>query len=174
MQPDFQTAVLLVIDVQQALNHPRWGKRNNPNAEANIAKLLAEWRRKKRRVIHIHHLNPKQESLFDGNGFEVKPEAAPLSEEPVLTKNVNSAFIGTDLRQRLDAMNATRLVLVVMTTDHCVSTTARMAGNFGYETYVVSDATATFERTGVRGQHYSAEEMHETAMVSIVTTVELS
>jgi nicotinamidase-related amidase len=96
MQPDFQTAVLLVIDVQQALNHPRWGKRNNPNAEANIAKLLAEWRRKKRRVIHIHHLNPKQESLFDGNGFEVKPEAAPLSEEPVLTKNVNSAFIGTD------------------------------------------------------------------------------
>ena len=142
--------------------------------------MLAEWRRKKRPVIHVHHLNPKPESLFNGNGFEVKAEGAPLSEELVLTKSVNSAFIGTDLQARLDAMNAKRLVLVGMTTDHCVSTTARMAGNLGFETYLVSDATATFERAGLCGRHYSAEEMHETALASlngefarVVTTAEV-
>ena len=55
-----------------------------------------------------------------------------------------------------------------------------MAGNYGFDTYVVSDATATFERTGIRGQHYTAEEIHETALASlngefatVVTTADL-
>jgi hypothetical protein len=42
-----------------------------------------------------------------------------------------------------------------------------MAGNFGFETFVVSDATATFERKGIRGQQYTAEEMHDTALASL-------
>jgi nicotinamidase-related amidase len=174
-------AVLIVIDVQQAFDHPRWGKRNNPQAESNVAKLLAEWRKSGRPIIHVHHVNPKPESLFNGPGVEVKPEAKPLHDEPVITKNVNSAFIGTDLHERLQSMGAKKIVLVGLTTDHCVATTARMAGNYGFATYVVSDATATFERTGVRGQKYTAEEMHDTALASlngefasIVTTIDLT
>ena len=173
-------AVLIVIDVQQAFNHPRWGRRNNPEAESNVAKLLAEWRKTGRQIIHIQHVNPKPESLFNGPGVEVKPEAKPLHGEPVITKDVNSAFIGTDLQERLQSMGAKKLVLVGLTTDHCVATTARMAGNYGFDTYVVSDATATFERNGVRGQKYTAEEMHDTALASlngefatIVTTEDL-
>lgn len=110
----------------------------------------------------------------------MKPEAEPHPGEPTLTKNVNSAFIGTDLQERLQSMGARTLVLVGLTTDHCVATTAPMAGNFGFDTYVVSDATATFERAGTRGQHYTAEEMHDTALASlngefasIVTTADL-
>jgi nicotinamidase-related amidase len=111
----------------------------------------------------------------------VKPEAEPVDDEPVITKNVNSAFIGTDLQQQLQSMGAKKLVLVGLTTDHCVATTARMAGNYGFDTYVVSDATATFERTGIRGQKYTAAEMHDTALASlngefagIVTTGDLT
>ena len=173
-------AVLIVIDVQQAFNHPRWGRRNNPEAESNVAKLLAEWRKTGRQIIHIQHVNPKPKSLFNGPGVEVKPEAEPLHSELVIAKNVNSAFIGTHLQQRLQSMGARKLVLVGLTTDHCVATTARMAGNYGFDTYVVSDATATFERNGVRGQKYTAEEMHDTALASlngefatIVTTEDL-
>jgi nicotinamidase-related amidase len=181
MRFDFNSAVLLVIDVQRAFDHPRWGQRNNADAEHNIAKLIEKWRQTKRPIIHIHHVNPKPESLFNGEGIEVKPEAKPLPGEPILTKNVNSAFIGTDLQERLQSMGAKQLVLAGLTTDHCVATTARMAGNFGFDTFVVSDATATFERKGIRGQHYTAEEMHDTALTSlntefatIVTTAELT
>lgn len=181
MNSDFGSAVLIVIDVQQAFNHPRWGRRNNPEAESNVAKLLAEWRKTGLPIIHVHHVNPKPESLFNGPGVEVKPEAIPLQGEPVITKNVNSAFIGTDLQEQLQSMGAKKLVLVGLTTDHCVATTARMAGNYGFDTYVVSDATATFERTGIRGQKYTAAEMHDTALASlngefagIVTTGDLT
>jgi nicotinamidase-related amidase len=167
MKSNFDDAVLMVIDVQQAFNHRRWGQRNNPEAESNMAKLLALWRKAKRPIIHVQHLNPKPESLFNGQGFEIKPEVAPLAGEPVVVKNVNSAFIGTDLQERLGSMGAKKLVLVGMTTDHCVATTARMAGNLGFDTWVVSDATATHERIGTRGQHYTAEEMHDTALASL-------
>jgi nicotinamidase-related amidase len=167
LNSDFSRAVLIVIDVQEAFNHPRWGKRNNPEAEGNVAKLLDKWRGARRPVIHIQHSNPKPESLFNGTGLEIKLEAKPQPGEPVLTKSVNSAFIGTDLQERLQSMKAQKVVLVGLTTDHCVATTARMAGNFGFDTYVVSDATATFERTGTRGQHYTAEEMHDTALTSL-------
>lgn len=160
---------LIVIDVQQAFNDPSWGQRNNPAAEANIAALLAGWRKDRRPIIHVQHRSPRPESLFhpDRPGFRVKPEAQPLADEPVIYKDVNSSFIGTDLEQRLRAQGATTLVIAGITTDHCVSTTTRMAGNLGFTTYIVSDATATFERRGPDGTHYTAQQMHDTALASL-------
>ena len=164
-----EDTLLVVIDMQQAFDNPKWGQRNNLSAEANIAQLLASWREAKRQVMHVHHRNPKPNSLFnpDSSGIVAKPEALPLEGEPVLFKNVNSAFIGTDLEQRLRAIGATTLVVVGMTTDHCVSTTTRMAGNFGFDTFIVSDATATFDRSGPDGKYYPAQLMHDTALASL-------
>lgn len=169
MQPLPQDAVLIVIDVQQAFDNPRWGQRNNPDAERQIARLLARWRADGRPVIHVHHRNPADGSLFNpgGIGVRVKLEAEPQADESVLFKRVNSAFIGTALEARLAEIGATTLVLVGLTTDHCVSTTTRMAGNLDLAAIVVSDATATFERSGPDGRHYSAEVMHDTALASL-------
>jgi nicotinamidase-related amidase len=100
-----------------------------------------------------------------GNDFH--DAVMPIEGEAVIKKNVNSAFIGTDLQQRLDSLNIKSVVIVGLTTDHCISTTVRMAGNFGYETFVVSDATATFNKVGVEGQQFSAETIHETALASL-------
>lgn len=163
------SAALIVIDVQKAFDLGGWGGRNNPQAEARIAELLKAWRAAGWPVIHVHHVNPAHGSRFDpgGPGAQPKEEALPLPGELVVQKSVNSAFIGTDLEARLRAMGSPALVIVGLTTDHCVSTTARMAGNLGFETYLVSDATATFERTGPNGQHHSAEEMHDTALTSL-------
>ena len=80
---------------------------------------------------------------------------------------MNSAFIGTNLKEQLDNKEITKLVIVGLTTDHCVSTTTRMAGNFGFNTFIVSDATATFNRKGLDGQNFSAELIHETALASL-------
>ena len=46
---------LLLIDVQQAFDDPRWGARNNPEAEARIAELLAAFRAADRPVLHVKH-----------------------------------------------------------------------------------------------------------------------
>ena len=76
-------------------------------------------------------------------------------------------FIGTDLKAKLDAQEITTVVIVGLTTNHCVSTSTRMAGNYGFETYVISDAVATFDRIGIKGETYSAEIIHLTTLASL-------
>src|SRR5579859_4041703 len=161
--------VLIVIDVQTGLDDPVWGRRNNPAAEANIARLLAAWRGAGRPVYHVQHLSRLPDSPLrpDRAGCALKPEAQPRPGEPLIQKQVNSAFIGTDLEAQLRAQGATTLVLAGLTTDHCVSTTTRMAGNLGFTTYVVSDATATFDRRGPDGVLYRAEEIHAIELASL-------
>ena len=120
-------------------------------------------------MIHVRHASAAPGGLFAPGtpAFEFKPEAEPLDGEPVITKDVNSAFIGTDLEQRLRRQGVETVALVGLTTDHCVSTTARMAGNLGFETWVLGDAMATHERRAPDGELISAELMHRTALASL-------
>jgi len=162
-------AALVLIDVQQGLDDPRLGARNNPHAEQRIADLLAAWRATGRPVIHVQHssLEPHSTLREDAPGHAFKVEALPMAGEPVFRKHVNSAFIGTDLEAHLRAHDIETLVVVGITTDHCVSSTARMAGNLGFAVTVVEDATATFERRGPDGTHYSADLMHRVTLASL-------
>lgn len=160
---------LIVIDVQMGFDAPSWGVRNNPDAESNIALLLASWRRSNLPVVHIQHcsLEPNSPLRADHQGNAFKDEASPLDGEMVFTKTVNSAFIGTDLEDYLRTNGMTSIVVVGLTTDHCVSTSTRMAGNLGFEVTVVSDATATFNRCGHDGVEYSADEIHKVHLASL-------
>jgi nicotinamidase-related amidase len=162
---------LILIDIQKAFDNIEYwgGQRNNPRAENNAAELLELWRNNNLPIFHIRHCSTIPTSLLNevNPGNEFKDIVRPLNGEPVIKKCVNSAFIGTDLQERLDTEKISKLVIVGLTTDHCVSTTARMAGNFGYDTFVVSDATATFNKKGIDGQNYPAELIHETALASL-------
>jgi len=100
-------------------------------------------------------------------GYQFKPEAAPIEGEPVFKKTVNSAFIGTKLESYLRDNGIEQIVIVGLTTDHCVSTTTRMAGNFGFKVLLVSDATATFDRKGPDGKEYMAENIHAIHIASL-------
>ncbi|WP_415644038.1 cysteine hydrolase family protein [Sphingomonas antarctica] len=160
------TAALLVIDVQRGFDDAAWGPRNNPGAEEKIAHLLEFWRAGAWPIIHIHHDSPHPAGRFrsDASGHAPKPEAIPRPGEAVYKKQVNSAFIGTTLEADLRAAGVTTLAIVGLTTNHCVSTTARMAGNLGFETFVVSDATATFDRANLDGSIRPAEQVHQAAL----------
>jgi nicotinamidase-related amidase len=175
---------LIIIDWQKGFDdYAYWGgNRNNPDAEQNTRVLLDHWRKLKRPVFHIKHnsLNPKSRLAPGQFGNDIKEIVKPLDGEPVIGKNVNSAFIGTDLKKRLDDQGITHVVIAGIQTDHCVSTTARMAGNFGYTTFVVSDATATFDRISPSGEKILSQTIHDVNLTSlsdefatIVTTQEL-
>ncbi len=164
-----KNAVLIVIDVQNAFDDPRMGRRNNPDAEKNIARLLQAWRGSGRPIIHVRHDSVEPQSILRPGqpGNAIKKEAQPLEGERVIGKHVNSAFIGTDLEQRLRGSGQNTVVCVGLTTDHCVSTTARMAGNLGFNTVVVADATAAFERKNFDGTIVPAEEIYRGALASL-------
>ena len=162
-------AALIVIDVQDGFDDPVWGRRNNPGAEACIARLLAGWRAARLPIFHIQHISTSPASpLRPGQpGNAIKPIAAPLPGEPVLRKTVNSAFIGTDLEARLRAAHIEAVVIAGLTTNHCVETTTRMAGNLGFHAFIVSDATATFDRTGPDGVVIPAETLQAVTMANL-------
>jgi nicotinamidase-related amidase len=162
---------LILIDIQKGFDDIAYwgGQRNNPDAENNASELLEIWRENHLPIFHIQHCSTNPNSLLHvlNAGNEFKEIVKPNIGERIIKKNVNSAFIGTNLKQLLDEQKIKTLVIVGLTTDHCVSTTTRMAGNFGFDTFVVSDATATFNKTGVDGQLFSAELIHETALASL-------
>jgi len=164
-----QKIVLLLIDVQKGFDDPLWGERNNPQAEENIARLLERWRKTGRPVFHVQHLSQLPLSpLNPGHpGHELKDMAKPAEGEPLFQKHVNSAFIGTKLEEKLHEVGCEALIITGLTTPHCVSTTARMAGNLGFRTFVVSDATAAFALTGHDGRRYSAEEIHSVTLATL-------
>lgn len=157
---DSRTA-LLPIDVQQGFDDPSWGQRNNPAMEAHGQALLAAWRERDWPLIHIHHdsLQPTSplHPSHPGNGF--RPGFEPRTGEPSIGKSVNSGFIGTDLELRLRRLDVNAVVLFGITTDRCVSTTARMASNLGFRTIVVGDATACFDLRAADGRVIPADEL---------------
>lgn len=160
---------LLVVDVQQGFLDQSWGSRNNPEAETNIARLIAAWRSTGRPIRHIQHMSSTPTGTFiQGTpGFQFKLEAMPIAGEPVYIKRVNSGFIGTSLEDDLRSEGIDALVVVGLTTPHCVSTTTRMAGNLGFTTYVVEDATAAFERPALDGKMRLAQDVHLTALSDV-------
>jgi nicotinamidase-related amidase len=166
VQPLDRNAALLVVDMQRGFHEPRWGARNNPQAEASVALLLQVWRDAAAPVLHVHHQSASATGAFRPGtpGIEPMASAMPLQEEAVYRKHVNCAFIGTRLEADLRRQRIHTLVVVGLTTNHCISTTVRTAGNLGFATYVVADATATFDRAGADGRLRSAQDVHNAAL----------
>lgn len=162
-------AALILIDLQNAIDHPSWGERNNPDAEENVASLLHAWRISKRPVYHVRHDSTEPASHYrpgqPGNDF--KPEAKPLDGETVVAKRTNSAFIGTDLESHLRAHDHNLLIIAGVITNNSVEATVRMAGNLGFETFLVEDAGFTFARKDWNGQLRTASEVHAMSLANL-------
>lgn len=161
--PDNTTALLL-IDLQKGLDEEAFygGSRNNPDAEKKVVNILGKWRAENRPVIHLQHssTNPNSPLFPSKSGFGIKTGLEPIPGEIHLVKNVNSGFIGTGLKELLEKKGVKTIVFVGLTTDHCVSSSVRMASNLGFKAIVISDATATFNRQGIDGKTITAEQLH--------------
>lgn len=172
--------VLILIDQQKAKEHPKWGPRNNPDAERNIARLLASWRNRGGPIIHVRHDSTYPDSPFkpgqDGNDFS--PLTAPQRGETVLAKRVTSAFIGTDLDARLEALGKPPLVICGWLLANSVEATVRVGANLGYKIRLPADAYWSCDKRDLTGRLWPAEDVHQLTLALLngdyatVTTTE--
>lgn len=167
-------SALLLIDVQQGvdvLDH--WGgptgRRNNPQAESVIADLLAAWREAGLTVAFTRHdsreaASPLKFSLATG---AQKDGLEPFPDDIVVNKDVNSGFVGTSLEVQLRRAGIQRLVIAGFFTNMCVETTTRMAGNLGFDTYLVDDGCATTNRVGPDGTDHDPSNVHQMTIANL-------
>ena len=182
-QIDLRRPALIVVDVQAGFDDAEfWGPRDNPSCEGNIAALVRLWRSESWPVVFVRHdsdnpLSPLSPSS-PGHAFKDVIEGSP---DLLISKRVNSSFYGTpDLHAWLGVEGIGQVVICGITTNHCCETTARMAGNLGYDTYFVIDATHTFDRVGPDGttvpaatlSAVTATNLHD-EFATVVTTEDL-
>jgi nicotinamidase-related amidase len=165
---------LLFIDVQLGVNNLlHWGgvngRRNNINAEDNMRRVLGGFRVCDKQVAFTRHdsretSSPLKLSLDTGQqiaGLDI------IDNDIVVTKDVNSGFIGTSLEVQLRRAGISRLLVAGFFTNFCVETTVRMAGNLGFDTYLIEDACATTNRVGLDGVDHEPEVVHQMAVASM-------
>lgn len=173
---------LMIIDMQVAMSWQIAGDRNNPQAESNIERLLARWRQRKWPIVHVRHLSRPPNSLFRPGqaGVEFQERFHPFEGEHVIEKHLPDAFPQTGLEHWLRAANEQSIVIVGVSTNISVESTARTSGNLGFTTFVVADATFAFARRDFAGVLRSANEVHAMSLpnldgefATVVTTEEV-
>ncbi len=169
MEPLAPNAALVIIDMQQGMNNPTLGRRNNPDAELHMQQLLGAWRQSQRPVVHVRHLSRTPGSVFwpGQPGCEFQAALAPLKHEHVLEKNVPDAFAATGLERWLHMRAIRQLVIVGVITNNSVESTARSAGNLGFEVIVAGDACYTFDQTDLSGRLWPAEDVHALSLSNL-------
>jgi len=169
-----QSTALLLVDVQKGINDTAYyggpkGRRNNFNAEKNIRSILGKWRKSNRQVAFTKHnsreiKSPLKLCLPSGQQLD---GMHPSPQDIVVTKDVNSGFVGTSLELDLRRARIERLVVVGYFTNICVETTVRMAGNMGFDTYLVHDACAAMNSIGHDGTYYDPNLVHSMAIANL-------
>lgn len=162
-------AALLIIDMQKGIADPAVGRRNNPDAERHVERLLNAWRSAARPVVHVRHISRSAASVFRPGqpGCEFQDALVPLAGEHVLEKNVPDAFIASGLERWLHVRGIRQLVMCGVATNNSVEATVRTGGNLGFEVLVVGEACYTFDLAGPSGRRWPAEEVHELSLANM-------
>ena len=175
-------AVLIVVDAQ--VEYSDEGALALPGLQPavdNIMALLLTARKQDTRVVHIAHEGSAGRAFDPAKGGRIIEQVAPLEGETVLAKGLPNSFAHTGLQNHLAEIGRPHLIICGFMTHMCVSSTARAALDLGYETTVVSDATATRALPGVHGgSAIDAESVHQAALAALAdrfsainTTVEV-
>jgi nicotinamidase-related amidase len=160
---------LILIDMQNGMQTYRPGARNNPGAERQMAALLQAWRTAGLPVVHVRHISREHNSVFAPGqcGAPFQPAFEPLPLEHVVEKNVPDAFIQGGLERWLHVRAIRDLVIVGVATNNSVESTARSAGNLGFNTTVVADATYAYAQPDYAGVARSAEDVHMMSLANL-------
>lgn len=164
-----RNTALVIIDVQNAMDAPEWGERNNPALVPNLQRVLKRWRELGWPVYLVADDEPNANSPYHPGqvGNEFKTEVAPVPGEHVVRKTTGSAFIGTDLEARLRRARHQTLVVGGFQTNKCVEATVLVARDLGFLVYVLADGTATVGQSDRRGRWWNADDVHNLALADL-------
>jgi nicotinamidase-related amidase len=157
-----ENAALVIVDFQLAIDDPKWGPRNNPDAEAQTLRLLEAWRAAGRPVVHVQHLSREPDSPYRPGqpGCDFKPALAPQAGDILVQKQTHNAFLDTGLEAALRDRGVTAVVIAGVLLHNSVDATVRMAADLGFDTWLVADATFSVDVTDLGGRHWPAAEVH--------------
>jgi nicotinamidase-related amidase len=148
-------STLLVIDIQN--DYFPGGAMEVEGAEAAGARAglaIRKFREKNLPVIHVRHLSVRPGATFflpGTRGAEIHASVQPVAGEVVIEKNFPNSFRNTKLREELERLQATNLVVAGMMTHMCIDASVRHAADLGYKITLLGDACAT------RAQSYGGE-----------------
>jgi nicotinamidase-related amidase len=148
---------LLVIDVQESFrSRPDWDDMQNPEITEQVNRLVEAARSAGDHVIWVMHAEPGSDTVFDPvNGqVQLMSELKPAADEPIVIKTSINAFTTTNLQQLLVQDGVREVAICGIRTEQCCETTARVAGDLGFDVTFVTDATTT---SGIEG--LSAEQI---------------
>lgn len=160
---------LIIIDMQRGMLPENTGPRNNPQAEDNIALLLAAWRAGDLPIVHVRHMSRRPDGSFwpGSENCEFQPRFEPLPREHRLEKNVNDAFANSGLERWLRIRDITRLVVAGVSTNNSVEATARAAFSLGFDVTLPGDACYTYDKVDILGVWRPAEDWHVMALSNL-------
>ena len=156
------STALIVIDVQQGFDETEhWGRRNNPECEDNIVRLIDAWRDKGGPIVFVKHNSADPASpLAQGSAGNDLKSMITGSPDLLVEKRVHSAFHGEpDLKAWLDLHGIRGVAITGIQTNMCCETTARVASDLGYRLQFVEDATHTFDLTDSAGSVFPADDI---------------
>ena len=83
--------------------------------------------------------------------MEFQQRFLPQDGEWLIQKQVPDAFCASGLEARLREAGIGQLIIVGVATNNSVESTARSAGNLGFDTWVAEDACFTFDKADYFG-----------------------
>jgi nicotinamidase-related amidase len=155
-------SALLVIDIQDSfVALPRWERRSNPAFESNVNRLIEAYRGAGLPIFFFLHSDTDPGFETTSPHYRLQSFLKPRPDEALLHKTTRNCFTSTNLQAQLVAADVRRLVVTGIQTEQCCETTARVAGDFGYDVDFVTEATRTFPIAGPQGAELGVDAIIE-------------
>lgn len=168
-KPRLSESAVIVVDAQQEYvdgNLPLFGV---GEALDEIKQLLERARKLDIPIFHVVHHAPEGAPVFDPKGrfVEIAEPASPRGDEPVISKNLPSSFVGTNLKELIEQTKRRNLIVTGFMTHMCIDATTRSAMDLGFAPTVIASACATRDLCSSTGSLISAKTLHESSLAAL-------
>lgn len=137
--------VLLVVDMQKALTGDA-ALYDRDRLMNRIARLIEAARKNNVEVIYFQHdAGPGSGFSAGDEAFEIADEVAPVGDDKVFAKSINSCFGNRDFTAYMNSLEDKRLMVVGLQTNWCIDATVKSAFERGFSVIVPDGTNSTFD-----------------------------